>query len=47
MTAVGDPPRHAPDTRRAPGTRPALRQFLRATTTPAKLRLLLAGLVVL
>ena len=47
MTAVGDPPRPAPDTRPPPGTRPALGQFLRATTTPAKLRLLLVGLVVL
>lgn len=41
MTAVGDPPRPAM------GTRPALRQFVRAATTPAKLRLLLAGLVLL
>src|SRR5215468_1965924 len=41
MTAVGDPPRPAP------GTRPALGQLVRARTTPAKLRLLLAGLVVL
>jgi hypothetical protein len=47
MTAVGDPPRPAPDTRPAPGPRPALGQFLQARTTPAKLRLLLAGLVVL
>src|SRR4029077_5307859 len=44
VTAVGDPPRAAPDTRPAPGTRPALSQFLRARTTPAKLRLLMAGL---
>ena len=41
MTAVGDPPRPAQ------GARPALGQFVRATTTPAKLRLLLAGLVAL
>ena len=47
MTAVGDPPRPAPNTRPGPGPRPALGQFFRATTTPAKLRLLLAGLVVL
>ncbi|HEY5357970.1 MAG TPA: hypothetical protein VIJ82_09845 [Streptosporangiaceae bacterium] len=39
MTAVGDPPRPAP------AARPALGQFVRATTTPAKLRLLLVGLV--
>ena len=39
MTAVGDPPRVAPD------TRPPLRQAVRSRTTPAKLRLLLAGLV--
>ena len=39
MTAVGDPPRPAPD------TRPAPRQAVRSRTTPAKLRLLLAGLV--
>jgi hypothetical protein len=39
MTAVGDPPRPAPD------TQPTLRQAVRARTTPAKLRLLLAGLV--
>ncbi len=39
MTAVSDPPRPAAD------HRPAVRQFIRATTTPAKLRLLLAGLV--
>src|SRR5499427_9280968 len=47
MTAVGDPPRPAPGTRPAPAARPALSQFVRATTTPARLRLLLAGLVVL
>ena len=47
MTAVGDPPRPAPDTRPGPGPRPAVGQFFRATTTPAKLRLLLVGLVVL
>ena len=47
MTAVGDPPRPAPDTRPAPGPRPDIDQFLRARTTPAKLRLLLVGLVVL
>ena len=47
MTAVGDPPRPAPDTRPGPGPRLALGQFFRATTTPAKLRLLLVGLVVL
>src|SRR5215831_3552470 len=47
MTAVGDPPRPAPDTQLAPGTRPALGRFLRARTTPARLRLLMAGLVVL
>jgi hypothetical protein len=47
MTAVGDPPRHALNTQPAPGARPALGRFLRATTTPAKLRLLLAGLVAL
>jgi hypothetical protein len=41
VTAVGDPPRAAPD------TRPAWGQFVRATTTPAKLRLLIAGLVAL
>lgn len=41
MTTVGDPPRHAS------GARPALGQFVRATTTPAKLRLLLVGLVAL
>jgi hypothetical protein len=41
VTAVGDPPRPAPD------ARPTLGQFVRATTTPAKLRLLLAGLVAL
>jgi hypothetical protein len=41
VTAVGDPPRPAPD------ARPTLRQFVRATTTPAKLRLLLTGLVAL
>jgi hypothetical protein len=39
MTAVGDPPRSAP------GASPALRQAVRPRTTPAKLRLLLAGLV--
>ena len=39
MTAVGDPPRPA----RA--TQPSLGQFVRARTTPAKLRLLMAGLV--
>src|SRR5436309_3237283 len=47
MTAVGDPPRPVPDTRPGPGPRPAVSQFFRATTTPAKLRLLLVGLVVL
>ena len=47
MTAVGDPPRQAMNARPAPGARPALGRFLRATTTPAKLRLLLVGLVVL
>src|SRR6516165_5452573 len=47
MTAVGDPPRPAPDTRPGPGPRPAVGQFFQATTTPAKLRLLLVGLVVL
>jgi hypothetical protein len=47
MTAVGDPPRHALNAQPAPGARPALGGFLRATTTPAKLRLLMAGLVVL
>ena len=47
MTAVGDPPRPAPDARPGPGPRPAVGQFFRATTTPAKLRLLLVGLVVL
>ena len=47
MTAVGDPPRPAADTQPAPGTRPALGRFLRATTTPARLRLLMVGLVVL
>jgi hypothetical protein len=41
VTAVGDPARPAPD------ARPTLRQFVRATTTPAKLRLLLTGLVAL
>jgi hypothetical protein len=41
VTAVGDPPRHAQT------SPPALGQFVRARTTPAKLRLLLAGLVVL
>jgi hypothetical protein len=40
VTTVTDPPSAA-------GTRPALRQFVRATTTPAKLRLLLVGLVLL
>jgi hypothetical protein len=39
VTAVGDPPRPSL------GARPALGQFVRATTTPAKLRLLLVGLV--
>src|SRR5213078_737976 len=59
VTAVDDPPRPSPGTHPAPGTqpppgarpgpgaRPAMGQFLRARTTPAKLRLLLAGLVVL
>ena len=47
MTAVGDPPRPAPEARPGPGPRPDIGQFLRATTTPAKLRLLLVGLVVL
>jgi hypothetical protein len=41
VTAVGDPPRPAM------GTRPALGQFFRAATTPAKLRLLLADPVLL
>ena len=39
MIAVSDPPRPAPS------ARPALGQFVRATTTPGKLRLLLVGLV--
>jgi len=39
VTAVGDPPRTAPD------ARPGWGQFVRATTTPARLRLLIAGLV--
>jgi hypothetical protein len=39
VTAVGDPPRATP------GTQPAWGQFVRATTTPARLRLLIAGLV--
>ena len=39
MTAVGDPPRPALD------TPPSLRQVVRPRTTPAKLRLLLVGLV--
>jgi hypothetical protein len=39
MTAVSDPPRPAP------GIPPARGQFVRPRTTPAKLRLLLAGLV--
>jgi hypothetical protein len=39
VTAVGDPPRAGP------AARPALRELVRATTTPAKLRLLLIGLV--
>ena len=49
MTAVGDPPRPSPEAppALARAERPALRQFVRATTTPAKLRLLLVGLVVL
>jgi hypothetical protein len=41
VIAVSDPPRPAPSARRALG------QFVRATTTPAKLRLLLVGLVLL
>jgi hypothetical protein len=53
VTTVGDPPRPSPGTHPAPGTqpppgaragpgaRPAIGQFLRARTTPAKLRLLL------
>jgi len=49
VTAVGDPPRPSPGAppARARDARPALGQFVRATTTPAKLRLLLIGLVVL
>ena len=49
MTAVGDPPRPSPEVRAARGRveRPALGQFVRARTTPARLRLLLIGLVVL
>jgi hypothetical protein len=47
MTTVGDPPRPALTAQPAPGARPALGRFFRATTTPARLRLLLAGLVVL
>ena len=39
MIAVSDPPRPAPS------ARPPLGQFVRATTTPGKLRLLLVGLV--
>jgi hypothetical protein len=39
MTAVSDPPRHAGD------ALSGVRHFIRATTTPAKLRLLLVGLV--
>jgi hypothetical protein len=39
VIAVSDPPRPAPS------ARPALGQFVRATTTPGKLRLLLVGLV--
>jgi hypothetical protein len=39
VIAVSDP------SRPAPSARPALGQFVRATTTPAKLRLLLVGLV--
>ena len=49
MTAVGDPPRPSPEVpaARAQVERPALGQFVRARTTPARLRLLLIGLVVL
>src|SRR5262252_2778613 len=39
VTAVSHAPRHAGD------ALPAVRHFVRATTTPAKLRLLLIGLV--
>ena len=39
MTAVSDPPRHTAD------ALSGVRHFIRATTTPAKLRPLLVGLV--